>query len=261
MKIAIVYIATGRYICFWEEFYKTAEKFLFKNHSKTYFLITDAQEPLFTNEKNVKKFFYPKMSWPHSALNKYEAILTARKELQEMDYVYYFNGNMIFVDEVGDEIIPEKEGLAICEWANYYNAENSDEFPYDKNPECWAYIDKGKHYFMGGLHGGRADLYIQMCEELDKYTKEDVKKGIIAQCHDESYINKYMLNKTPLVITPNYAMPQNWKADGLKAKNKAVIVKKHHYKYGGHAYLRGDTDKKITPLKYYLNKLFKLNLK
>ena len=113
---------------------------------------------------------------------------------------------------------------------------------------------------MGGLHGGKSESYVKMCEELDKMTKEDMAKNVVAKFHDESYINKYMLDKNPLYIKPNYAMPVNWKIKGLD-KNKAVILKKHHYKYGGHAYLRGETDKKITPLKYWLNKIFKLNLK
>jgi hypothetical protein len=258
LKIGICYVATGRYICFWEDFFHSAEKHLFKNHEKTYFLITDAENPPLLGQKQVKKYFYPKLPWPYSALNKYEAVLTAKEQLGEMDYIYYFNGNMLFIDEVGDEIIPTEQDFAICEWAHCFGKKDSSNFPYDKNPECWAHIDSGAHYFMGGLHGGKAAPYIKMCEELDAHTKADVEKGVIALCHDESYINKYMLDKSPLLIAPNYAMPQNWKVKGLKAKNKAVILKKHHWKYGGHAYLRGDTDVKITRGQYYLGKVLKL---
>ncbi len=43
MKIGILFIATGRYICFWKDFYKACEKYLLKNHEKTYFLFTDAE--------------------------------------------------------------------------------------------------------------------------------------------------------------------------------------------------------------------------
>lgn len=263
MKIGILYVGTGRYICFWEEFFKTAKEFLFKNHEVHFFVITDAENIYGEEENNVHKYFFNKMSWPHSALTKYEAFLCTEKESASMDYLFYFNGNMKFVAPVGDEILPdEKNGnLAICEWAHCING-NSDDFPYDRNPDCWANIPfgEGKHYFMAGLHGGKTKQYLEMCKELNEATKKDVEKGIIAICHDESYINKFMLNKNPLVIPSNYALPQNWKIKGLAAPI-GVVLKKHHYKYGGHAYLRGETDKKITPIKWWLNKVFGLKLK
>ena len=262
MKIGILYLGTGRYICFWEEFYKSALEFLFKNHEVHFFVITDAPEIAGEGEKNVRKYYYDKMKWPFSA-KKYEALLKAKVDAQKMDYLYYFNGNMKFVGTIGDEIIPSEEHgyFAICEWVNYTNG-NPDKFPYDRNPECWANIPlgQGKYYFMGGLHGGRSKEYLKMCEELDAVTKADVARNVIAVCHDESYINKFMLNKNPLVISSNYALPQGWKIEGPGGAPKALVLKKHHYKYGGHSYLRGDTDKKITPLKWWLNKVFGLKL-
>ncbi len=42
-KIGILYIATGRYISFWKEFYKRCEEYFCPEHQKQYFLFTDAK--------------------------------------------------------------------------------------------------------------------------------------------------------------------------------------------------------------------------
>jgi len=259
MKIGIIYIGTGRYICFWKGFFETAQKFLFPNFEKTFFVITDSEKIEYEENENVKKYFYPKMGWPEAGLFKYDAALKAENDLLACDYVFYFNGNMEFVDFIGEEILPDEknDNLANCEWASYTGNNNNNEFPYDRNPDCWAYIpeNSGKHYFMAGLWGGKTPDVIKMCKELNEATKADVERGVIASHHDESYINKYMLNRNPLVIPCEYCMPDKWKIKGHE-KVKGKLLKKHHYKWGGHAYLRGETDKKITPLKWWLNKVF-----
>lgn len=264
MKIGIIHIATGRYICFWKEFYETAKKFLFKNHEVRFFVLTDSPEIEYENSSDVIKIFAQASKWPISVCDKYATILSAYKHYQDMDYVFHFNANMRFIAPIGDEILPKEEHnwLAACEWANYIYRDDVENFPYERNEKSTAYIapNQGKHYFMGGLHGGRVEEYTNMCKELDYNTRLDFSKGIIAKFHDESQINKYFLDKNPLIVTPNYIMPEHWKIKGYTKNIKGVLLKKHHYKYGGHDYLRGITDKKITPLKYWLNKLFNLKL-
>ncbi|MBQ9688154.1 glycosyltransferase [bacterium] len=261
-RIGILYLATGRYICFWEEFYKTAQQFLFPDFEKTFFVFTDSEAIYDETNPNVKKYYYPKLKWPDAGLMKYDAFLKAEQDYADIDYLFYFNGNMKFVDTIGGEILPteENENLAIAVWASYWHNRNNLEYPYNRDEKCWAYIPEGegKYYFMAGLYGGKTPEFLEMCRELNTAIKIDMENGCSA--HDESYANKYMLNRNPLLITPNYIMPDKWKIKGFTNNIKGIILKKHHYKYGGHAYLRGETDKKITPLKWWLNKVFGLHL-
>ncbi len=263
MKIGIIYIATGRYICFWKEFYETAKKFLFPNYQKEFFVITDNETFDYKENSDVKSYYYEKLPWPMAGLMKFDATLKAKEDILKCDYCYYFNANMKFIDYVGDEIIPKEENdhLAICIWPSFFNNTNNLEFPYDRTQGCWANVPmgEGEYYFMAGLHGGKCDKYIEMCEELNERTKEDVAKDLIASHHDESYLNRYFLYRKPLAINPRYAMPEKWKIKGCEG-HKALILKKHHYKYGGHAYLRGETDKKVTRVKWLINKIFGTHL-
>ena len=43
-KVAVLYIATGKYTVFWPEFYESAEKYLLKDCEVHYFVFTDADD-------------------------------------------------------------------------------------------------------------------------------------------------------------------------------------------------------------------------
>lgn len=259
MKIGILFIATGRYICFWEEFYKSAKEFLFPFADLHYFVFTDAGTIEFEENDDVTKIFAQSTKWPISVCDKYSIILSGKNHYSEFDYLYHFNANMKFIAPIGEEILPQEEHgyICACEWLNHKLKSTPDNFPYERNPHSSAYIPYGEglHYFMGGVHGGRTKEYINMCESLDANIRKDFNNGIIAIWHDESHINKHLLDKNPLIIPPEYAIPENWKYKNYTKNRKGLLLDKLHWKYGGHSYLRGATDKKITPLKYWISKI------
>jgi len=39
MKIAVMYICTGKYECFWDEFYRTSEQYFYPDIDKHYFVL------------------------------------------------------------------------------------------------------------------------------------------------------------------------------------------------------------------------------
>ena len=262
MKIGVLCIATGRYICFWDEFYKSAKQFLFPEDNVHFFVYTDATEIEHQDNTDVTKLFAQSSKWPISVCDKY-AILLSKKELYDgYDYLFHFNINMKFLAPIGKEILPGKEHgyICVCEWLNHKLKGEPDKFPYERNPQSSAYIPygSGKHYFMSGVHGGRPKEYLSMLKTLKSNTRKDFANGIIAIWHDESHMNKYMLDKNPLIIPPQYAIPENWKYKGYRKNRKGILLDKKHWKYGGHSYLRGITDKKITPARYWFDKLLKL---
>ena len=63
VKIAILYICTGKYSIFWEEFYKSAKKNLFPNSEKHFFVFSDASPKLFSNE-DTSYIYQQKLGWP-----------------------------------------------------------------------------------------------------------------------------------------------------------------------------------------------------
>lgn len=264
MNIGVLCVATGRYVCFWDEFYKSAKEFLFKNHNVHFFVYSDASEINYEDNDDVTKLFAQSSKWPISVCDKFAILLSGKKFYKDFDYLFHFNINMKFIAPIGDEILPDKDNgyLCACEWINHKLKGVVDNFPYERNSRSLAYIPygEGSHYFMSGAFGGRTKEYIEMCSEIEDNIRRDFQDGIIAIWHDESHFNKYMLNKNPLIMPSGYIIPENWKIKSCKNNCRGLLLNKKHWKYGGQSYLRGISDKKITPFKYWVSKLFNVKV-
>lgn len=256
MKIGILFIAAGRYICFWKDFYKSCEKYLLTNHEKTYFLFTDAD--IKKIPANVVLIKHDPLGWPYETLLRFETFLKAEDQLKEMDYIYFINGTMKPVAKIGDEILPSKEeGLMVVQNQWHYKIDPDKFQSYERNPQSTAYIPYGttRQNVIGGFNGGTKEAYIEMIHKLAENTQKDLKNGIIAVLHDESHLNKYILDKKVLTLPPNYGILEFnplWESFYANKENlkefqndiKMIILNKNSPRYGGPDYMRGITDKK-----------------
>ncbi len=254
-KVAILYIALGRYIVFWKDFYESCEKNL-TPCEKHYFVWTDNDEFDHCNTPNVTVIKAQKKGWPYDTLLRFEMFLQQEKKLKTFDYVYFFNANFQFINPVDlAEITP-------CEWHDGLVAgshpgrrgdvlsNNPDGFPYERRPESTAYVPfgKGKHYVCGAFNGGTSEAFLKMCRVLAKNVQTDLKKDIVARVDDESHLNAYLVDKNYLLCGRAYGFPEG----KLKHVNsvempmvKIISRHKESPKYGGVKWLRGQTDKKM----------------
>ena len=46
MKIGVLYIGIGRYVCFWPAFYKSCEKYLVPGMEKQYYVFTNQEKAI-----------------------------------------------------------------------------------------------------------------------------------------------------------------------------------------------------------------------
>lgn len=262
-KIGILVIALGRYDAFWPELYKSCEKYFLPNWKKEYFVFTDNSNIKFKEKENVHSIYQKKMGWPWDSMMRFEMFYRRKPMLERCDYLFFLNINLVCRKVIGEEILPtaENDWLTVCTHSGYYN-KPVDEFPYDRNPQSTAYIPfgQGHHYAPGGFNGGRSSEFIRFCEVACNNVKEDWKHKVIALWHDESHLNKYILNKKPLILPINYMYPKTvkWLKDTHYAKDiKMELRDKVHY--GGHYYLRGAINiknTKLNKLKYHILRLF-----
>ena len=244
MKVGILFIATGRYVVFWEDFYRSCEKYFLPGHEKTYFLFTDAEN--LSVGDNVRVVAHRFRGWPEETLMRFDTFLAVESELAETDYLYFINGTMVPRRVVGEEIFPtEEQGLTVTLHPCFYKLP-LEAYTYDRQKKSRAYIapGEGKYYFMGGFNGGRTADFLKLIRDLDAATKADYAKGIIALWHDESHLNKYMLDKNPLILSPAYGFPEGmpFNQENLRefADNYKMLIKdKSNPAYGGHGWLRG----------------------
>ncbi len=236
-KIGILYICTGKYDIFWEDFYKSSEKYFLNNLDsnnnkeieKFYFVWTDAEEIYGEKQnKNIKKFYQEDMGWPNNTLLRFEMFLKQKEELANMDFLVFFNANILMVNNITtEEFLPnpeEKQFLLGGLQPGFYYRKRK-EFPYEKNEKSTAFIpkNKGELYFMGALIGGVSEYFLKACEVIDSNTKEDLKNNLIAIFHDESHWNKYLVDRKDIkILTPEYLSPEGWNLR-LKKEKKMIL--------------------------------------
>lgn len=245
-KIAILYIATGRYIVFWENFYKSMEKHFLPKHEKTYFLFTNHDN--LKVAKNVVKIHQDQLPWPYVTLKRYHFFDAIKEELKKFDYIYFLNGDCQPVQDINEEIFPTNEQEIMVTMHSWHWLDIQRPYPYEQNKESKSYIpaDKGKYYVTGAFNGGTSEGFLKMSAILKEWTDTDIQNNVIPVWHDESMLNKYLFtyftDKNPLILFPEYVITEGF--DYISAhefpNHKMMLIDKD--KKGGREYLRGITN-------------------
>ena len=203
MKVAILYICTGRYVQFFDGFYKSAEQYLLKGIEKRYFVFTD-QEQLIEAD-NVELLLRPCRGFPEDSLFRFDRFLEIKDKLKNYDYTFFFNANMRFVASVGEELLEER--LTAVLHPGYYDKPEW-RYPYERNKQSKAYIpahEDNYYYYMGSLNGGKTEDYLALAETCSQHIHEDWEQGIVACYHDESHLNRYLREHSCKPLSPAYA--------------------------------------------------------
>ncbi len=253
MKMAILYICTGKYKIFWKKFYLSCEKYFISNIKKEYFIFTDSDSLKFSDNKNVHIISQKDLGWPYNTLMRYQIFINSQKEWSNCDFTFFFNANLIFNKKINSEdFLPSnKQELTACLHPGFFNKKRK-EFTYEKNPRSTAFIPeyKGQYYFAGGINGGITKNFIKVITVIGNNINKDEKNNIIAVWHDESHWNKYInehINEIK-IISPSYLYPEKW---NIPFEKKIIIRNKN--KYGGHNLLRGVDDVKKSLKKKIIN--------
>lgn len=227
-SIAILYICTGEYYVFWEKFYESFEKYFLTDCPKRYFVFTDYSKDYFKGG-NIEVIYQRQLGWPFDTLLRFEMFSNIIDRLEKYDYIFFMNANMQCVTSLSpDEFLPQNEGLIFVKHPGFWN-KNRDSYTYESNPKSTAYIKKneGKYYVCGGVNGGKSAEYIKLIKEIKEKVQKDLDNEIIAVWHDESHLNRYLIDHSGYkILGPEYCYPEGWK---LPFKAKLLVRKKSKY--------------------------------
>lgn len=228
-RIGIVYMATGYYCCFWKEFYTSCEAFFCVNAKKGYEVFTDSAELLNTNIPNVTFHAIEDKGWIINVSSKSEFICSISERLRiNYDYVYYLNGNFRCLKPIySQEILPEAQNGYFAALSFLHNRHKSpDQYDYDRNANSHAFVPsgKGKRYYQASFYGGRTEELLKFSEWSREMIQRDMSYGIIARYHDESYLNCYLQDAEPLVLSDVYGYSDFTQYNG---EYKAELVNKN----------------------------------
>ena len=221
-KIGLLVIATGKYDMFIPPLFKSVKKHFLNNHEVTMFVFTDGDMPKKEGLVSLPNEHEP---WPNATLKRYHVFDKHRKELSKMDYLYYCDADMLFVSEVGDEILPDNESeLVATEHPGFFGGRRGT---YETRPESTAYVaeDEGECYVAGGFNGGTSEAFLRMSKALKEMVDKDLESDIIAIWHDESQLNRYMIDNNYKLLNPSYCYPESW---DIPFKKKLLALDKNH---------------------------------
>ena len=220
MKTGLLIIATNKYTDFLQPLIESADKHFLYNHDVTYFVFTNKdlkvrcdREVIVTNVDHKE--------WPWMTLGRYGIFHNNKDVFNDMDYLYYCDADMLFVGDVGDEILSDRVATI---HPGYRGARGTPE----TNPQSLAcvYPYERMTYFAGGFNGGSKDEYLKMAGVLNSNIIEDHRKGIIAVWHDESHMNRYFINNPPTkILNPSYCYPESL---NLPYDKKLLALDKNH---------------------------------
>ena len=229
IKVAVLYICTGRYSRFFADFYESAKRFLLKDEAEVdYFVFTDDT----TLPEATDVHYIPKAceGFPRDTLMRFEMFLGIKAQLEAYDYIFFFNSNAQLVKEIGREILPDNTGLTATRWARQKPIDWPMFYPYERHRFSTAYIPpyQGPYaYYMGGFNGGTSEAYLRMTEQLAKAIDDDLKWGHIARHNDESHLNRYLYEHPCKELPKGYCCPEEWLPERIGAsivfRNKVTM--------------------------------------
>lgn len=210
-KVAILYIGIGKYACFWKRFYISVQRYFLPDTEKVYYVFTDEEHIYGEEIENIHMIYQQDLGWPKNSLYRFAFFNSISQRLKACDYIFFMNANICCNKMISeDEFLPDQEDYVFVLHHAFYEKDNM-EYPYERNPESEAYIPygEGKWYVTGGINGGKTQAFLKLSEKLDALIKKDEEKGIIAIWHDESFINKFVLQHDNYrILSPAYFYPE-----------------------------------------------------
>jgi histo-blood group ABO system transferase len=94
---------------------------------------------------------------------------------------------------------------------------------YENKKISAAYVGphEGKQYFSSSLYGGSKKELLSLVKHARKCVDADLEKKFISRWHDQSYLNRYLIDHPPTrILNPSYCYPDDWQMD---FHNKVVV--------------------------------------
>lgn len=236
MNVAIVFIGTGSYLNFLPKYYENIHKYFLSNSKKTFFVFTDGEGDF---PEDVKVYQQKHLNWPFITLKRFEIINQAREELKFYDWLVFIDADALVVDIITeDEFFTDSPLFGVHHPCHYLKMPPHNKLPaaFETNPNSLSFIDvdkiKPSVYYQGCLWGGKIPEVFKMIDTLQERIDMDLQNDIIALWHDESHINRYLIENDRLVHTfgPEYAYPEVFSSH-CTFDPKIVHLAKNNSKY------------------------------
>jgi Glycosyltransferase family 6 len=167
--------------------------------------------------------------WPAATLYRYHALSAAAARLRG-EFIFLVDADMRFEGHVGPEILAP----LVATRHPGYMLTLPGELPYERDPSSSAYVapGEGSVYYAGGFVGGQRKWMLDLAARIAAGVDHDQAAGVVARWHDESHLNRCLLDTPPFrVLSPAYCYPEDdahylprWRERHLRL---LVAIEKH----------------------------------
>jgi len=245
--IGILTIATGKYTQFLTELYSSIAQNFLRDEEIICYLFTDdiegAQKYIPETRLSHQIFHIERMGFPGDTLYRYRHFATLDDRLESLnlerpEYLFYSDADMLVVQEVGKEVMPQKTyGLVATAHPGFYLGK-TPQHPLgtpESRQQSKAFISPHRYrpcYVAGGFNGGAYEAFIRMSKEISANIDDDNSRGIVAVWHDESHLNEYVTRPENLrylkIMTPSYCFAEYNNPQEVGYPAKIVALDKNH---------------------------------
>jgi len=202
--IDLLIIATNNYTHFLPALIASVDKHFYK--IVTIHIFTDKVGEvvdMFVNKGNIRVHEVEHREWPYTTLYRFHFFQRYLSQLKG-EYVFYVDADTKFIANVGD-ITSSRVAVQHCGYVG-------ERGTYEDRPQSHAFVkqSEGTMYYGGGFWGFKFAEFTKFVNKAVWMVQEDRRNGITPVWHDESILNRYLIDNPPtLVLSPSYHYPEN----------------------------------------------------
>uniref|UniRef100_W5LTG6 Globoside alpha-1,3-N-acetylgalactosaminyltransferase 1 (FORS blood group) n=1 Tax=Astyanax mexicanus TaxID=7994 RepID=W5LTG6_ASTMX len=232
IRTSLAILAVGKYNHFLRRLLSTAELHFLLNFYVTYYVLTDRPKeldplPKLGSNRELKVIPVAEMpGWDTLGLRRMAllASLIGDRIHLEVDYVFCIDVDQEFTNAVGAEIL----GKLTATLHPVFYGQQRYYYPYEKDLDSMAYIAEGEgdYYYTSEFYGGLCSEMLALTRACSLLILQDQERGVKAQELEESYLNRYLVNRRPTcVLSPEYSwwLPLTSMAKLIRPKNSSPI--------------------------------------
>lgn len=227
-RVAVLVTATNRYLECFPAFYDRARVNFLPGVEKHFFVMTDrVSDPILADKPDVTPVSVEHKPWPFPTLLRFRYIERISEKLKSFTHLVAIDVDTAVIVPVDEkELLGHKKALFAVRHPGFVGKKGT----FETDPRSLAAVSKKESrsiYRAGGMWGGRAPEALALARELARRIDEDLSREIIAVWHDESHLNKYLIeNQKDLhTLDPGYMYPES--AD-LPYRKRILALNKNH---------------------------------
>lgn len=240
MRIAILIVATNKYLQFVAPLIESAQEHLLAKNptfTKKYFVFTNDISPTDYDKilpllPHIEFCYIDHYPFPYPTLFRFQFFQKYSNLLFDYDQIIYVDADALFVAPVNEEVLGPRIAVQHCGFVD-------ERGSYERNNKSVFYVkeNEGQHYYGGGFWSFSRNEFVSLMRYCNKNLEIDMSNRIIPVWHDETMINRYLIdNKPTRILSPSYHYPEppneafikKWEAKNKMFDPKIMMLNKDH---------------------------------